>query len=93
MEISFQIRHAPYLIILDACVRSNDKKKKKKRNGERFKKFLLPLFPSSCYSRVSRTKSRVSSDPSRAILPQWAEGKPGDDSGGVINGTMVGKNG
>ena len=28
-----------------------------------------PLFPSSCYSRVSRTKSRVSSDPSRAILP------------------------
>lgn len=93
MEISFQIRHAPYLIILDACVRSNDKKKKKKGMERDLKNFSSPLFPSSCYSRVSRTKSRVSSDPSRAILPQWAEGKPGDDSGGVINGTMVGKNG
>ena len=68
MEISFQIRHAPYLIILDACVRSNDKKKKKKRNGERFKKFLLPfvslLLLFSCIANeITRLERSVSSNP------------------------------
>lgn len=64
MEISFQIR-TPYLII---WTRSNDDKKKteiKKKRIERNLKKIAPLL----LPRVSRTKSRVSSDPSRAIPP------------------------
>lgn len=88
MEISFQIR-TPYLII---WTRSNDDKKKteiKKKNREKFKKNCSPSFTSCIANEITRFELSVSSNP-----PIMAEGKLTTvETGGVINGTMVGKNG
>lgn len=91
MEISFQIR-TPYLII---WTRSNDDKKKteikKKRIERNLKKICSPSFATSCIANeITRFERSVSSDP-----PIMAEGKltTVETGGGVINGTMVGKNG
>lgn len=65
MEISFQIR-TPYLII---WTRSNDDKKKTEIKKKRIERNLKKFAPLLLLPRVSRTKSRVSSDPSRAIPP------------------------
>lgn len=88
MEISFQIR-TPYLII---WTRSNDDKKKteiKKKNREKFKKNCSPSFTLCIANEITRFERSVSSNP-----PIMAEGKLTTvETGGVINGTMVGKNG
>lgn len=63
---------------------------KKKKNREKFKKNCFPSFAISCIANeITRFERSVSSNP-----PIMAEGKLTTvETGGVINGTMVGKNG
>lgn len=62
---------------------------KKKRIERNLKKICSPSFTSCIANEITRFERSVSSNP-----PIMAEGKLTTvETGGVINGTMVGKNG